>query len=121
KKVDRIEDNKEINQKNNKFYINYKQEYLSIDPHFKYGENTLNPLISGTDEQSIDASSVFIRDMYNEKDTLNVLSHYFKKAEVIEEKYVFNQFEDISTFIYDFLSEISELMEVYLSSDAKNL
>jgi len=119
--ADGIEENIEHEPLMTELYIDYDQESLSIEPHFKYGENTLNPLISGTDEQSIDASSVFIRDMYNEKDTLNVLSHYFKKAEVIEGKYVFNQFEDISTFIYDSLSEISELMEVYLSSDAKNL
>ena len=119
--ADGIEDNIEHEPLTTELYIDYDQDALSIEPHFKYGENTINPLVPDTEEQSEDASSVFIRDIYNEKDTLSVLSHYFKKAEVVEGKYILDQFEEISTFIYDSLSEISELMEIYLSSDAKDL
>ena len=119
--ADEIKDNIKHEPLTTELYIDYEQESLLIEPHFKYGENMVNPLVSDADDQPTDTSSVFIRDIYNEKDTLNVLSHYFKSAEIKEGKYVLNQFEEISTFIYDSLNEISELMNVYLSSDAKHL
>lgn len=116
-----IEENVEHEPLKTELYIDYDGEALLIEPHFKYGENSINPLVSKSEERTTGTSSIFIRDVFNENDTMNVLTHFFGKAEVINGKYVLNQFEDISILIYDSLSEISKLMEVYLSSEAQSL
>src|SRR5699024_5117349 len=88
--------------------------------------NAINPLLSKSEEKTevtsdTGTTSIFIRDIYNENDTMNVVSHFFKQAEVKEGKYVLDQFEDISTLIYDSLGVISGLMYVYLTSEVLDL
>lgn len=121
-----IEENIEREPLKAELYFDYDGQAMLIEPSFKYGKNAINPLLSKTEEKTevtsdTGTSSIFIRDVYSENDTMNVLSHFFKQAEVKEGKYVLDQFEDISTLIYDSLGEISELMDVYLTSDVQDL
>lgn len=104
-------------------YIDYQQEELTIEPLFQYGEATVNPLISRTDDDSKeqDESSILIRDVVNENDISNVLNHFFKGTDVTDGKYVIDKFEEISAFIYDSLSELSNLMDVFLTERAQDL
>lgn len=109
-----------------KLFIDFDGDSLLIEPTFKYGENALNPLISKTEEKTevknvSGNTSIFVRDVINENDVLNVLSHFFRQAKVIDGKYVLSRFEDISEFIYDTLVEVSELMDIFLTNEVKNL
>ena len=107
-------------------FIDFDGDSLLIEPTFKYGENALNPLISKTEEKTevknvSGNTSIFVRDVINENDVLNVLSHFFRQAKVIDGKYVLSRFEDISEFIYDTLVEVSELMDIFLTNEVKSL
>ena len=107
-------------------FIDFDGDSLLIEPTFKYGENALNPLISKTEEKTevkneSGNTSIFVRDVINENDVLNVLSHFFRQAKVIDGKYVLSRFEDISEFIYDTLVEVSELMDIFLTNEVQNL
>lgn len=107
-------------------FIDFDGDSLLIEPTFKYGKNALNPLISKTEEKTevkneSGNTSIFVRDVINENDVLNVLSHFFRQAKVIDGKYVLSRFEDISEFIYDTLVEVSELMDIFLTNEVKNL
>lgn len=107
-------------------FIDFDGDSLLIEPTFKYGKNVLNPLISKTEEKTevkneSGNTSIFVRDVINENDVLNVLSHFFRQAKVIDGKYVLSRFEDISEFIYDTLVEVSELMDIFLTNEVKNL
>ena len=109
-----------------KLFIDFDGDSLLIEPTFKYGKNALNPLISKTEEKTevkneSGNTSIFVRDVINENDVLNVLSHFFRQAKVIDGKYVLSRFEDISEFIYDTLVEVSELMDIFLTNEVKNL
>lgn len=121
-----IEDNIERVSLEPELFIDFDGDALLVEPTFKYGENKLNPLISKTEEKTevkneSGNTSIFVRDVINENDVLNVLSHFFRQAKVIDGKYVLTRFEDISEFIYDSLVEVSELMEIFLTNEVKNL
>src|SRR5699024_11985479 len=99
-----IEENIEREPLKVELYFNYDGQAMLVEQSFKYSENAINPLLSKSEEKTevtsdTGTSSIFIRDVYNENDTMNVLSHFFKQAEVKEGKYVLDQFEDISTLI----------------------
>lgn len=107
-------------------FVDYKSEELTIQPIFKYGNYTFNPLVSATDKmkEKIEEAQddiIIVRDVYEESDVKNVLTHFFKRAEVIDGKYVLKYFNEISLFLYDSLSDLASLMEVYLSPAAQDL
>lgn len=107
-------------------HVDYVDEKVTIQPTFKYGEYSVNPLISRSEDREVqldatDDSRIIVRDVYEESDVENVLIHFFKNAEVVDGKYVLNDFYEISMFLYDSLSELTSLMDVYLSNGAKGL
>lgn len=107
-------------------YIDYVDEKMTIQPTFKYGEYNVNPLISRTEAREIQLNeksdaTIIVRDVYEESDVENVLMHFFKEAEISEGKYVLRDFYEISLFLYESLSELTSLMDVYLSKKAKSL
>ena len=105
-------------------FIDYDHQKLKIRPVFKYGNTTIYPLEAGSNEidtEAADSTGMFIRDVYKEQDTLNVLSHYFGRNKVVEGNYILESIDDISIFIYDSLTELSEWLAVYLSKDAQNI
>lgn len=121
-----IEENVERVPLEPELFIDYDGDSLLIEPTFKYGENSVNPLNSKTEEKTkvtneTGNTSIFVRDVINENDVLNVLSHFFRQAKVTNGKYVLNKFEDISAFIYDSLPELSALMDVFLTAEVQDL
>ncbi len=107
-------------------YVDYDGDVLFVEPTFKYGQNAVNPLLSRTEEKTEivnDAgnSSIFVRDVINENDTMNVLTHFFRQAKINNGRYELTKFEEISAFIYDALSELSDLMSVFLTSSVEDL
>jgi SNF2 family DNA or RNA helicase len=118
-----IEENVERLPLEAELYIDYTENQLIARPEFKYGTNSINPLLSESEpeEETADASTVLIRDIYKENDILNVLSHYFKKGKIKDGLYVLKNLENISEFIYDDLVEISSLVDIYLTSEAQEL
>jgi SNF2 family DNA or RNA helicase len=107
---------------NPELYIDYVNDQLTIRPEFKYGDAVINPL-KKTGEQVVTEDSeengLFIRDIFQENDTMNVLSHYFARNKVKDGQYVLDSLEAISLFIYDSLEEITSLMNVYLTPEAE--
>lgn len=105
-------------------YIDYSNQKLVIKPIFKYGDTKINPLEKEDDElntEATDTTGMFIRDVYNEQDTLNVLAHYFGRNKIEDGHYLLDKIDEISIFIYDSLYELSELMDVYLTKEAEQI
>ncbi len=107
-------------------YIDYVDEKVTVEPLFKYGEYTVNPLKTiraNADQETKEQedSMIIIRDVYEESDVKNVLTHFFNRAEVVNGKYVLQDFNEISLFLYDSLSDLTSLMDVYLSPSVKEL
>jgi len=104
-------------------YIDYADDQLLAKPIFQYGDTSINPLLDDNDGESAEdekqETGLFIRDVFSEMDTLNVLSHYFGRNDVENGQYVMDALDDMSTFIYDSLEEASELMSVYLTEAAE--
>lgn len=103
-------------------YIDYDHKNLLIKPIFKYENTEIFPLEENSSSQNLnEQSQMFIRDVYNEQETLNVLTHYFARNKIKDGHYVLDTLDAISIFIYDSLIELSELMNIYLSKDAQNI
>jgi len=105
-------------------YIDYDDDQLLAKPIFKYGETAINPLVDSNEDsfkEESEGAGLFIRDVFSEMDTLNVLSHYFGRNDIKNGQYVLDLLKDMSTFIYDSLQEASELMSVYLSDAAEDI
>ena len=107
-------------------YVDYKDEELTVEPMFKYGDYAINPLVSTTSEikdkiNDSEDTAIIVRDVYEESDVKNVLTHFFKRADVSDGKYSIKYFNEISLFLYDSLMDLTELMEVYLSPAAQEL
>jgi SNF2 family DNA or RNA helicase len=105
-------------------YIDYVNDRLTVRPVFKYGEATLYPLASEENNkqtESLGNEGLFIRDVFQENDLLNVLSHYFGRSKIEENEYILEYLQEISLFIYDDLAELSKLMNVYLTPEAEAL
>ena len=105
-------------------YIDYSNQKLMVRPVFKYGETSIYPLESKNSDvstEAVDSSGMFIRDVYKEQDTLNVLSHYFGRNKVIDSHYVLDSMEEISLFIYDSLPQLAEWLSVYLTKEAEQI
>ncbi|MDN6194926.1 MAG: DEAD/DEAH box helicase, partial [Atopostipes suicloacalis] len=121
-----IEDELKKAELETQLYVDYEEEELTVEPRFKYGEYVVNPLLSSTDDikerlTDSDDSTIIVRDVYEESDVKNVLTHFFKRADVKDGKYSIKYFNEISLFLYDSLSELTNLMEVYLSTSAQEL
>lgn len=107
-------------------YIDFKDERITVEPIFKYGKHQINPLVTETEKRTevlddTDDSLIIVRDVYNEADIQNVLSHFFKHASIVSGKYILKRFDEISMFLYEDLSELSNLMDVYLTKDVRDL
>ncbi|HLR91890.1 MAG TPA: SNF2 helicase associated domain-containing protein, partial [Atopostipes sp.] len=121
-----IEENIDREPLKSELYVDYNGKELMIEPVFKYGKHSVNPLLSKTEEKTeirneTGDTTIFVRDVYSENDILNVFSHFFKHAEIKQGKYILEDFEKISSFIYDSLEELAELIDIYLSADFKDL
>ncbi len=106
-------------------YIDYSQQKLIVRPVFKYGDTSIYPLESNNadlDTEALDTNTgMFIRDVYKEQDTLNILSHYFGRNKIVDSHYVLDTMEEISLFIYDSLPELTEWLSVYLTKEAEKI
>lgn len=110
-------------------YIDFEHDTLTINPVFKYNDKTIFPLENEQKSTTVTAKSLsdegqpemFIRDVVAEQETLHILSHYFGRNEIENNKYALKSLTDISTFIYDSLNELAEIIAVYLSKEAENL
>lgn len=105
-------------------YIDYVDDQLTIRPEFKYGDAVVNPLKKEENEvvsENNKTEGMFIRDIFQENDALNVLSHFFARNKIENGQYVLDTLDDISLFIYDSLSEITSLMGVYLTPEAEDI
>lgn len=108
---------------NTEIRIDYRQNALRIQPIFKYGQTTIYPLKKDTEqfEEEDQAANIIIRDVFQENDALNVLSHYFTRYPIEDGEYVLKELNEISLFIYDSLPELSSLMDVYLTREAQEI
>ena len=105
-------------------YIDYSNQKLIVRPVFKYGETAIYPLEfknNELDTEAADSTGMFIRDVYKEQDTLNILSHYFGRNKIINAHYVLESMEEISLFIYDSLPELTEWLSVFLTKEAEKI
>ena len=105
-------------------YIDYSNQKLTVRPVFKYGETAIYPLEfknNELDTEAADSIDMFIRDVYKEQDTLNILSHYFGRNKIINAHYVLESMEEISLFIYDSLPELTEWLSVFLTKEAEKI
>lgn len=122
----KIEDELKKAELETQLFVDYEDEELTVEPKFKYGDYKVNPLISSADDikerlTDSDDSTIIVRDVYEESDVKNVLTHFFKRATVADGKYVIQHFNEISLFLYDSLTDLINLMEVYLSPSAQEL
>lgn len=105
-------------------YIDYNHKDLLVKPVFKYDDVEIYPLDNSQDDTSKqleEQTQMFIRDVFNEQEMMNVLSHYFRRNKIKDGQYIIDSLDAISIFIYDSLTELSELMNVYLTKDAQNI
>src|SRR5690625_7156914 len=73
-----IEENIEREPPKVELYFDYDGQAMLVEPSFKYGENAINRLLSKSEEKTevtsdTRTSSMFIRENYNDNDTMNAL------------------------------------------------
>lgn len=101
--------------------IDYIENELKIEPIFEYGSKRLNPLLTDQEEEKVDYSEIIVRDVFDEADLLNVINHFLQAAVIEDGQYIFKNIEDISMFIYDHLTELSNWIDVYLTAEVERL
>jgi len=100
-------------------YLDYKNEALTIQPVFKYGDISIYPLRSQPVSESLDR--ILVRKVDVESKLLSLLKDYMNNYSIYDGYWEMEPFEDISEFLYEGITNLNDDFEFYSTEEARKL
>lgn len=98
-------------------YIDTQGKDVLVRPVFTYGNATLYPL----EEAEVHQDSILVREWNKESAILSSLFNEISPHARDQEIWRLKHTQEISNFLYDSISRLSDEMEIFLSQSARNL
>lgn len=100
-------------------YLDYQDGVLEIEPIFKYGDLTIQPL---KDDQAISLSErIMVRDRIQENQLMDSLFEYLPDRKLEDGKWLVKGTQKVSQVIYDSIPRLHNQFDFYLTEAVKKL
>lgn len=100
-------------------YLNYQDEFLTIQPVFKYGDIHVYPLKNQPVSESMDR--ILVRKVDMESELLSLLKEHMNNYSISDDYWMIDSFEDISEFLFEGMPELNDDFEIYSTEAVRKL